>query len=349
MAEPFSWGNWRKVYLHKKNKKRASLERYGLRNLHSVASLDLIVSKVHELYLKNKQEVVVNAKSVWIDGTPQAKFTATNGSVLNCELADLLFIIHEVDNKNTTKNFRAVLLQGKCSEKHDLLPNGPSTEKERILLESIDRNKYLTLYPGTRAYGEAIGEYKLGGEIIGLADCAKFLMMPKNESWNYKTPDNISPYVIGWPENSTSKSLIHTTNYLDSIISGMIISKDMGKEIKLLDEKRIDRRCEWSNMIYDLLNCYLPITMKGYNCQRRVYKSSSFDDNISEVLTLIKNEYCDSINKHAVGNIPNGEGRFFCQLTLNMLGNYSGPVISTIFIQVKQKEDYSLAYPSTLS
>lgn len=51
MAEPFSWENWRKVYLHKKIK-RASLERYGLRNLHSIASLDLIVSKVHELYLK---------------------------------------------------------------------------------------------------------------------------------------------------------------------------------------------------------------------------------------------------------------------------------------------------------
>lgn len=128
----------------------------------------------------------------------------------------------------------------------------------------------------------------------------------------------------------------------------MTISKDIGREIKLLGEKHIDRRCEWSNMIYDLLKCYLPITMKGYNCQRRMYKSSSFDDNIPDTLTLINNEYCDSINKHAFGNIPNCKYRFIHQLTLNTLCNYSGPVISTIYIQVKKKEDYSLACSSTL-
>ncbi|EHG7892195.1 lysogenic conversion protein [Citrobacter braakii] len=338
MTDPFSWENWRKVYTHKKNKKRASLERYGLRNLHSVASLDMIVSKVNDLYLENNQEVFVNASSVWIDGTPQARFTTIDGSILNCELADLLFIVHEVDERKKTKNFRAVLLQGKCSEKHDLLPNGISTEKERKLLESIDRDKYLTLYPGTRAYGESIGEYKLGGDVIGLTDCAKFLMMPKNERWNYKVPDRVSPYVIGWPENLSSKHLIKTKNYLNSILRGMIVSKDIGKLIKLLDEQNIDRRCEWSRMICDLLNNYLPVTMKGYNCQRRVYKSSSFDDNMLETLALIKNEYCDALSKHECGQIPSDKERFHQQLGLNLLCNYSGPVVSTIFIQIKQKE-----------
>lgn len=338
MAEPFSWESWRKVYINKKNKKRASLERYGLRNLHSVASMDMIISKVNDLYLENKQEVFINASSVWIDGTPQAKFTTINGSILNCELADLLFIVHEVDERKTTKNFRAVLLQGKCSEKHDLLPNGISTGKERELLESIDRDKYLTLYPGTKAYGETIGEYKLGGDVIGLTDCAKFLMMPKNECWNYKAPNSISPYVIGWPENLSSKRLINTENYLSSILRGMIISKDIGKSIKIFDEKYIDRRCEWSRMINDLLNNYLPVTMKGYNCQRRVYKSSSFDDNMLEALALIKNDYCDAISKHECGKILNDKERFHLQLGLNLLCNYSGPVISTIFVQIKQKE-----------
>ncbi|MNG89082.1 hypothetical protein D3C79_479370 [compost metagenome] len=338
MIEPFSWENWRKVYLHKKNKKRASLERYGLRNIHSIASLDVIVSKVNDLYLENKEEAFVNAISVWVDGTPQAKFTTIDGFVLNCELADLLFIVREIDDKNTTKNFRAVLLQGKCSEKHDLLPSGPSTEKERQLLESIDRDKYLTLYPGTRAYGKIIGKYKLGGDVIGLTDCAKFLIMPKKECWNYKTPDSISPYVIGWPEKPSSKHLINTENYLDSILRGMIISKDMGKEVKLLDEKRIDRHCEWSKMIHELLSNYLPVTMKGYNCQRRVYKSSSFDYNMPEALTLINNNYCDAISKHDCGKIPSGQERFHLHLGLNILCNYSGPVISTVFIQVKKKE-----------
>ncbi len=46
MTEPLSWESWSKVYLNKKHKKRASLERWGLRNLHSVETLDHIVSEV---------------------------------------------------------------------------------------------------------------------------------------------------------------------------------------------------------------------------------------------------------------------------------------------------------------
>ncbi|MGK3435539.1 hypothetical protein ACSLOO_28220, partial [Klebsiella pneumoniae] len=40
-----------------------------------------------------------------------------------------------------------------CSEKNNLLPDGPSTEKERKLLESVNREELLTLYPGTKASG----------------------------------------------------------------------------------------------------------------------------------------------------------------------------------------------------
>ncbi|MDM3684686.1 hypothetical protein [Proteus mirabilis] len=167
MIEPLSWKNWERVYLNKKNNKRASLERYGLRNLHTVASLNFIVLKIREEFSKKlgKEKVSINARSIWIDGTPQAKFKTKDGDSLNCELADLLFIIHEINIDNTTKNCRAVLLQGKCSEKQNLLPNGRSTEKERKLLESIDRNEFLTLYPGTRANGRVIGQYRLGGKL----------------------------------------------------------------------------------------------------------------------------------------------------------------------------------------
>lgn len=49
MTEPLSWECWRKVYLNKKHKKRASLERWGLRNLHSVETLDHIVSEVKNI------------------------------------------------------------------------------------------------------------------------------------------------------------------------------------------------------------------------------------------------------------------------------------------------------------
>lgn len=342
MIEPFGWDKWNQVYLHKKNKKRASLERYGLRNLHSVASLDFIVSKVHETYSKKSENVSVNAKSVWVDGTPQAKFMTGDGLTLNCELADLLLIVHEIDESNTTKNFRGVLLQAKCSERHNILPNGLSTDKERKLLESIDRNQPLTLYPGTRAYGQKIGEYILGGSSFGLSDCTKYLMMPKYEKWNYKTSFDVSPYVTGWPQTISSKNLIDTVNYLDSIISGMIFSKSMGKEIKLANCNSIDIHCAWSKMIYDLLNCYLPITMKGYGCQRRVYKSSLSGGTRLGQLTLIQDEYFDSINRHGVSELLNGKDRFLYQTTLNMMCDFTGPVISTIFIEIKKSEEGKL-------
>lgn len=339
MIRPLSWERWSQLYLHKKNKKRTSLERHGLRNLHSVSSLDSIVSKVHELYFNKKQTVAVNAKSVWVDGTPQAKFKTVDGSFLNCELADLLFITHEMYGDRTTKNCRAILLQAKCSEKYNLLPNGTSTDKERKLLESIDRNEYLTLYPGTKAYGHSIGSYKLNGNVMGLPDCAKYLMMPKYEKWKFKTPEDISPYVIGWPEGLNSKVLINNKNYIDSIISEMIFSKSIGKDIILNMGVGIDRCCEWSRMVDDLLHCYLPVIMKGYDCQRRVYESSSFDDNISDALRLIDEDCFIPISGDELEGVPNSRDSFLFQYTVNNLIGRSGPAIPTIYIQIKYMED----------
>lgn len=339
MTEPFSWENWSQIYLNKKNKKRAALERYGLRNLHSIASLDFIVSKVHELYLNNMQGVCISAKSIWIDGTPQAKFTTDTGITLNCELADLLFIIHEVDNKNVPKTIRAVLLQGKCSEKHNLLPDGPSTEKERKLLESINRNEYLTLYPGTTVSGKEIGKYKLGGGISGLSDCAKYLMMPKNERWNYKTADDIAPYMIGWPQNSSSKKLVETKNYLDSVISGMLISKTMGKDIQLTAQTKIDRCCEWSKMIDDLLKGYSPITMKGYGCQRRVYESTENNDYVFEGPCLVHNRYLNNVNGITYVYPKESGGGNIRREILDSFTEFSRAIIPTILINIKHPEE----------
>ncbi|WP_257014534.1 hypothetical protein [Klebsiella pneumoniae] len=132
-----------------------------------------------------------------------------------------------------------------AQKKNNLLPDGPSTEKERKLLESVNREELLTLYPGTKASGNKIGTYKLGGYQPGLADCAKYLMMPKHEAWNYKYPEDTGPYVIGWPENSSSKSLGVTKNYLDAVIDEMLKFQTMGREVKFKNGD-IDRTCEWS-------------------------------------------------------------------------------------------------------
>lgn len=104
--------------------------------------------------------------------------------------------------------------------------------KRRKLLESVNREELLTLYPGTKASGKELGMYKLGGDEPGLADCAKYLMMPKHEAWSYKSPEKTDPYVIGWPENSSSKSLGVTKNYLEAVIDEMLKYQTMGREVK---------------------------------------------------------------------------------------------------------------------
>lgn len=381
MMNPLSWENWSEVYLNKKYNKRASLERWGLRNLHSVETLDHIVSEVKKKYLNNNPHIKVTANSVWVDGTPQAKFTVTNykrvyGSlsaisgnatqpnvrpakdeVLNCELADLLFIFNEFDNQNGFKRVRAVLLQGKCADKNNVLPDGPSTEKERKLLESVNRNKELILYPGTKASGASIGSYTLGGNTPGLADCAKYLMMPKHEKWNYKAPKNTDPYVIGWPESLTSKSLGDTSNYLDAVIHEMLQSQTMGKEVKF-DNGAIDRTCEWSAMIEDLLTCYHAVTMKGYDGQRRFYISSEdVSDHIEGLLFMLNNNYPPKFIREDYDDLVNylelkykkkyGDQymEYISKKIAGTIGGYlndfiseRGPVISTIMVNINYHE-----------
>lgn len=368
MTNSLSWKKWIEVYLNKKHNKRASLERWGLRNLHSVETLDHIVSEVKTKYLNNNPHIKVTANSVWVDGTPQAKFTVSNykrvyGSlsaisgnatqpnvrpgkdeVLNCELADLLFIFNEFDNQNSFKRVRAVLLQGKCADKNNVLPDGPSTEKERKLLESVNRNKELTLYPGTKASGADIGSYTLGGNTPGLADCAKYLMMPKHEKWNYKAPKNTDPYFIGWPESLTSKSLGVTSNYLDAVIHEMLQSQSMGKEVKF-DNGAIDRTCEWSKMIDDLLTSYQAVTMKGYNCQRRFYNSSGDIPDIINGLSLMTHHLNSlrflSHEEHFIlrrwpRHKKYWQPRF--ENLVNFVLSGQGPIISTITVNVDYHE-----------
>lgn len=379
MTEPLSWENWSKVYLNKKHKKRASLERWGLRNLHSVETLDHIVSEVKKECLKNNLYINVSVNSVWVDGTPQAKFTvnkyenvnnfstsygntnqvrhrARKDEVLNCELADLLFIFNEFNSQNGFKKVRAVLLQGKCSEKNNLLPDGPSTEKERKLLESVNREELLTLYPGTKASGKEIGMYKLGGDEPGLADCAKYLMMPKYEAWNYKSPENTAPYVIGWPENSSSKSLGVTKNYLDAVIDEMLRSQAMGREVKFKNGD-IDRTCEWSKMIDDLLKSYHDVTMKGYNRQKRFYNSSGYIPDYIKGLSLMSNDVSlfsplqmsyDCLVWYYIDRydyLKKECGVRFERFIQKKLGQYlnsviseHGPIISTIIVNIDYRE-----------
>lgn len=236
------------------------------------------------------------------------------------------------------------MLQGKCADKNNVLPDGPSTEKERKLFESVNRNKKPILYPGTKASGASIGSYTLGGNTPGLADCAKYLMMPKHEKWNYKAPKNTHPYVIGWPESLTSKSLGLTSNYLDAVIHELLQSQSMGKEVKF-NNGAIDRTCEWSKMIDDLLTSYQAVTMKGYNCQRRFYNSSEDIPDIINGLSLMTHHlkslrflsYKEHfILRHWPRNKKYWQHRF--ENLVNDVLSDQGPIISTITVNVDYHE-----------
>lgn len=298
----------------------------------------------------------MNNSSTSYGNTNQLIHRARKDEVLNCELADLLFIFNEFNSQNGFKKVRAVLLQGKCSEKHNLLPDGPSTEKERKLLESVNREELLTLYPGTKASGNEIGMYKLGGDEPGLADCAKYLMMPKYEAWNYKLPENTAPYVIGWPENSSSKNLGVTKNYLDAVIDEMLKPQAMGREVKFKNGN-IDRTCEWSKMIDDLLKSYHSVTMKGYNRQKRFYNSSGHIPDYIKGLSLMSNDVSlfspsqmsyDFFVWNCVDRydyLKKEYGVRFERFIQKELGQYlnsfiseHGPIISTIIVNIDDRE-----------
>lgn len=262
---PFGWDMWNRSYRKFLKSNWHSLERWGLAYLHSPHALDALACAIAQEFSHRRIKVVVSIESVWIDGTPQVKAETHSGKV-QCELADLLFILDERDAHSHPLTQRALLLQGKTSPKYNKLDAGASTKKERRLLEDTNRRLPIDVFRDIAATSK-IGTYTIGGVGYGFADCARYLLMPKGALWRTYFL-GLAPFQIGWPATRKS-AFLRSPRGVVQAIQQMAIRGSMGR---LLSDPK---SCEWSRLVRDLLGGYRGIVMKGYSAQCRVNSSSS--------------------------------------------------------------------------
>ncbi|WP_321291154.1 hypothetical protein [Alcaligenes phenolicus] len=270
------WAFWEHIEDYKKTKGLRSLERAALAQLHFPITLNYLAYRVASTYAEARIPVYTAVESVWIDGTPQASGTTVFGKTVNCELADLLYLVDERDLASNLVTRRGLLLQGKLADRHGVLLSGASTTKERNLLESLDTRAALDLYRDTQRKNH-IGSYhfKLGAlaDYTGIEDCARYLIMPKSLS-QWRTQRTYSPFAVGWPPQRT-KAKLGSIRSLSRVIEDMGFAAIEGKPV--IDPSA----CEWSRMVYDLLAKYekppllpggVPIPVRhayaGYRIQR---------------------------------------------------------------------------------
>lgn len=251
----FGWKAWRRLLARKRGH---GLEREVLKFLHSPVSLRLLAKAVASRVAAPGYQVTV--QSIWIDGTPQATFTDAAGSLINCELADLLLLVRVVI-PGWAHSERGLLLQAKLSPRHNRLTSGSSTKKERRLLERINRNLALELHKNT-ARTSPIGRYTLGHCIYGytgLRDCAQYLLAPKAAGW-VDVPNTFAPYQVGWPNAYPFPRLTGLSD-----LSEAAIRVGIGRIGRAVEDPAM---CEWSRLVEDLRGDYTGVAMPGYGHER---------------------------------------------------------------------------------
>lgn len=258
--------DWLYWFWIKRLKKGRSLERWALRHLHHRDHLNLLAERVIEFNRHHRRPCAVQVNSIWIDGTPQATAKARTKEV-KCELADLLYIVEELNYKGERICRKGMLIQGKNTVHPRKIDSGNSTKKERVLFEKLDRREKLTLKAGVTRASKIIGEYLLDSSVKeGLSDCARFLLMPKARCWFYDYILNCSPFHVTWPKRETSNEMLSGQSLSEAILA-MYNNTNFGKEIIA------PHKCEWSRMVLDLENRYKGVEMKGYDRQKRLYSS----------------------------------------------------------------------------
>lgn len=274
---PDEWAFWYHVEDYKKTKRLRSLERAALAQLHCPITLDYLAHRVATSYAAAGVPVHTTVESVWIDGTPQASGTTVFGKTVNCELADLLYLVDERDLANNLITRRGLLLQGKLADRQDVLLGGPSTTKERDLLESLDTRDALVLYRDTKRTNR-IGSYQFKPGALtdyrGMEDCSRYLMMPKSLS-QWRTQRLLSPLAVGWPPRRTEAKL-GSVRRLPQVIEDMGFAAKQGKPVSN------PLTCGWSRMVYDLLAKYetppalpggMPIPVPHAYAGHRIHRS----------------------------------------------------------------------------
>lgn len=263
---PFNWAYWRALHDGFKASGWRSQERWQLAYLHSASTLEDIAQATLDGFAAVSRPAAVSVQSVWIDGTPQVTGFLPDGRALaGCELADLLFIVNQMNLGGVTVRRTGLLMQGKTAKRHNALPSNHSTKKERLLLEGLNRARPLSVFRDI-GLSSPIGTYTFGGG-TGLNDCARYLMMAKTMRWaSCPICSTLLPLQIGWPKTRMSSSIDPTTGFVDAM-QQLATTGGIGR---IIQDKGPMLTCEWSRLVWDLLGDYEPIEMRGYGGQNRV-------------------------------------------------------------------------------
>jgi hypothetical protein len=269
---PLSTAGWRRLHklfvlrrLRGKSKSR-SLERWALRYMHRPAQLNYIARAIARQFEAAGQSACVRLDSVWIDGTPQARFKTASRPRTHCELGDLLVVVDRFELRNgvlTPFDSHAVIVQAKLAARHDAMPGGLSTANERDLLEAADLASGISIYAGTSRRGY-IDTFVLPGG-TGLRDFATYLLMPEQAAWSSGHP---APFMSGWPTSRSAQRMDGQLEYVE-MLKRMCVAPVYGA---LLHDTR---PCEWTRMVRALLKKYDGVQMKGYGRQMRIYRSTT--------------------------------------------------------------------------
>lgn len=291
------YSDWLYWFWIKKLQKGRSLERWALRHLHNREYLNLLAERVIEFNRLHHRPCRVRINSIWIDGTPQAIAKARTKQV-KCELADLLYIVEELDFQGDKICKKGILLQGKNTIHPKKIDSGNSTKKERALFEKLDRKEYLTLNTGVSKISKIIGQYLLDSSVKeGLSDCARFLLMPKHRHWFIDFFFNYSPFHVTWPKRETSNEMVVGQSLTEAVLE-MYNGSGVGKEIIA------PTKCEWSRMVLDLENKYKGVEMKGYDRQQRHYSSDTYSFAVHKRFSQNPQVYYSNSDLTELENLP---------------------------------------------
>jgi hypothetical protein len=239
--------------------KKNERERWHLRQMHSSRRVKYVAKWLasnidHHHHSRN---IEVRVQSVWIDLTPQAHFGFLDNlgvaQCQNCELSDLLAIVQVEDPTLKTMTKRAALLQAKVVSNWDRLdtpPSGSSSDVERNLLELSVGD--VTVRKGTNATSSELAHspYNLSGGFPGLADCARYLLIPSELK---STLDE--PYRALWPQ--TRSQVTGALNSMGDLLLGMTGLTPWGHVAgKTVHPKSSSALDDWSLLVDDLVGMY---------------------------------------------------------------------------------------------
>ena len=267
--DPFDAAAWTQLHATFVSGGQPSLERWMLRYIHQPKQLDYVADQIAQYLYSKGQEACVQIESVWIDGTPQAEYEACWGSSHACELGDILVVVDrfaQSGGKLSSLDSRALIVQAKIAPSPVAIPVGVSTGKQRLLLEKSCSVAGIGLWKGTPGISAQIGHYDIHNSCQGLTGHATYLLVPNGAAG---FPPGFAPFTCAWPGTPSGNATQGRIEYVETLkalsyapLYGKLLSHPAG--------------CEWSRMVYDLLQGYQGVWMNGYGGQYRLNRSTVF-------------------------------------------------------------------------